>query len=177
VNEQADHELGPTPDEDAPSSPSVAPQTDPPLARRQFMRLRVVVDLCLLVLAILLGVGSFFSWFIQMVSGQAYPTKGIQDWRGYGWMTLVLAIVIVVVVVADLSQPSVTTRAVAAALFGASGVISVFFALQYVAFASTAQLPTSLGWGLDLCMGVGVVGLGLGSFAAMLGRHSPQPAS
>lgn len=186
MDEQADQEQHATHDEDVggalevptsdPMSIETAPTEDPPVSAGRSAPSQIVFGLCLLVLAILQGVGSFFAWFTISSQSQSASENGIAAWRGYGWMTLVLAIVIVVVVVTDLVQPSVALKAVTAALFGASGLIAAYFAVQYVAFPYGGQLPTSLGWGAGLCIGVGVVGLALGTCSAMLARPSPLTA-
>ena len=185
MDEQTDHVA--TSDEDPGEVPDVAshdlasdgtePTEEPPVPAGASVPLRVVIGICLLVLAALQGVGSFYAWIVYSESGLSYPQKGLENWRGFGWMTLVIAIAIVFVIVSDLVAPSVALKAVTATLFGASGVIAVYFAVQYVAFPTPDPYQTSLGWGLGLCMGAGVVGFGLGSVAAVLGKRSPRIAS
>lgn len=145
---------------------STASMEEPPDLETRSVSSQVVIGLCLLVLAILQGVGSFYAWLVYSAGGQSLTYKGVTSWRGFGWMTLVLAVVIVVVIVTDLVQPSVALKAVTAALFGASGVVAVYFAVQYAAFPPAGQPAASVGWGLGLCMGADVVGLLLGSLSS-----------
>jgi hypothetical protein len=187
VDEQADHEHTETADEGSGWVPDVAPH-DPALAGTatteavmspapRSVSMQVVIGLCLLVLGALQGVGSFLTWFTYSAQGQPESLKGIENWRGFGWMTLVLAIVIVVVIVTDLVQPSVALKAVTAALFGASGVVATYEVLQYCVFPYPGQYPTSVAWVSVLVIAVGVVGLGLGSLSAMLARPSHPTAA
>ena len=187
MDEQADHEHTETADEGSGWVPDVAPH-DPALAGTatteaemspapRSVSMQVVIGLCLLVLGALQGVGSFLAWLTYSVQGQSGSLKGITSWRGFGWITLVLAIVIVVVIVADLVQPTVALKAVTAALFGASGVVAAYYVLQYCVFPTPGQPSTSIGWGSGLVIGAGVVGLGLGSLSAMLARPSHPTAA
>ncbi|HUD69874.1 MAG TPA: hypothetical protein VMQ40_06520 [Acidimicrobiales bacterium] len=183
MDEQADQEHVATADEDTdtavdaaildPSDSTTSTEALPDTDSRSVSS-QVVIGLCLLVLAILQGVGSFTAWLVYTSGGQSLTYKGVVNWRGFGWMTLVLAVFIVVVIVTDLVQPSVALKAASAALFGASGVIAVYFAVQYVVFAPPGQPPTSVGWGLGLCIGADVVGLVLGALSAL--RAAPSAA-
>jgi hypothetical protein len=188
VDEQSDHVHAAVSEEDAPddhADPTTTEHTSDahPAAEvaaipaGSSVPLRVAVGIGLLVLGALQGVGSYYSWLVYSVSGQVTPLKGLDNWRGFGWMTLLLAIAIVVVIVTDLVAPSVALKAVTAALFGASGVVAIYFAVQFVGFPQAGQYPTSLGWGLDLCMGASVAGFGLGVVSARLASRSSGHSS
>ncbi len=125
-----------------------------------------------MILAILQGVGSFGAWLTYSAGGLSESLKAIMNWRGFGWMTLVLAIAIVVVIVADLVQPTVALKAVTATLFGASGVVIAYYVIQYCAFPQATQPATSVGWGAGLCIGADVVGLVLGTLSALRASRS-----
>jgi hypothetical protein len=187
VDEQADREHTETADEgtdwvpvDGPHDPALAgsatTETGMSPAPRS-VSVQVVIGLCLLVLGALQGVGSFLAWLTYSEQGVSGSLKGITNWRGFGWITLVLAIAIVVVIVADLVQPTVALKAVTAALFGASGVVATYYVLQYCVFPTPGQPSTSVGWGSGLIIGAGVAGLGLGSLSAMLARPSHRTAA
>lgn len=162
--------------------PEVTHPTDPAPAPpgTAIKHKQVLFAVALLVLAVAEGVGSFGSWiFYAVPNGPNTEIKGITDWRGYGWMALILAIATVVAIVFELVQPSRTVKAVVATLFGSLAVIGGFFVIQFVAFPPPG-FTVGLAWGSSLCLGAGVIGLCTSIFwfmghPAKVHLHLPQP--
>jgi hypothetical protein len=113
-------------------------------------------------------VGSFGSWADRISvhlppdvvsTGTGY--RGIVDWEGPGWLTLGLAVTVLAALAVSRARPTGSARVVAATLFGAEALTSIYNAVALSLWYQFRYLSYSIGWGLWLCLTCSVLGLAL----------------
>ena len=129
------------------------------------------LGITMLGLAVLLGFGSFGTWY----SNPSQSGAGIARWQGPGWITLVMAIVIAVAATLGLAGSARGARVVAATMSGGALIVSGYFCIQFALWYPSA-LQVSIGWGLWLATSAGLVSLVFGSIWSLRGRAEPALA-
>lgn len=124
-------------------------------------------------IAVLVGVGSFGTWSVlqprRVATYYTYPiisfapdSWGIQRWRGPGWLTLVFAVFSMVFVLLAVTKPTSERRVVAVAFLTAVVVVATYNLIDILCW-NPDGIPFTVGWGLWLCFGAAILGVGIGT--------------
>ena len=138
------------------------------------------LGLALIALCILIAIGSFGTWWGVHVTSSCIgcvaneSSVGIAQWRGPGWLTLVLAGVVLLATTLALAKQSAEFRLVAASFMYATLLVALYNVIQISYWLSFGPSATSfVGWGLWLCFASATLGAVIATAWLLLARPRP----